>query len=280
MELLRTPLRAIALPRRELAPFVRNLMVSSFPTLDVHLPASPDPQLVVYLRGGAMLKREDGRLEPLPTVFAVGPSLIPRRFRVAPGSRFVAAVFKPSGFLHCMGIPVNSLGPGLVPLDAVLAPGELLPLLDRLHRARRVRELIEALEAFLLQKRRRCERDPPFLPPLAVQQLLLPTRELAATLDLSTRQFERRFLAHHGVPLRDYRRLARFSMVLALLMRGQPSLASAALDAGYVDQPHFNRDFREFVGDTPASFVKNRFEEDTGYRFWQFDSEELRAFFG
>lgn len=278
MEGLQTPLRALALPRPELAPWVRNFLIGGFPSLDVHLPASADPQLVVYLRGGAVLRHGDGSMENLPSAFAAGPSLVPRRFRVAPGSCFVSAMFKPSGFLRCFGIPVNSLGPELVPLDAFLAAGELLPLLHALHHARRTRELVDAMEAFLLGKLLRNERAPPFLPVLPVDRLLLPTRELAASLDLSTRQFERRFLMHHGVPLRDYRRLARFAMALGILMRGQPSLAAAALDAGYVDQPHFTRDFKEFVGDTPASFVKSRFEDDTGYGFWQFDSEELRAF--
>ncbi|MBQ5946442.1 AraC family transcriptional regulator [Massilia sp. ST3] len=276
-------LRTIVLPRQELAPFVRNIMLGGFPSVEVHLPARTDPQLVVYLRGGSVVLREDGREERLPQAFVTGPVLEPGRFRTEPGACFISATFRPSGFLHCFGIPVNLLGRDPVPLDSLLAPDELLPLLDRLHRARRSRDLVAALESFLLRARARADRDPPFLPVLGAERLLRPAAELAASLEVSTRQFERRFLMHHGLPLRDVRRLARLSMALALLMRSQPgaaSLAAAAHDAGYVDQPHFNRDFRQFVGDTPASFLRRRFDSGAGYGFWQMDSEELRAFTG
>ncbi|MBQ5940240.1 AraC family transcriptional regulator [Massilia sp. AB1] len=273
------PLRAIVLPRRELAPFVRNFMFGGFDGAEVHLPARPDPQLVVYLRGGSLVLHEDGPAQQLPQAFVTGPVLAPGRFRAAPHSCFISATFKPSGFLRCFGLPVNLLGPDPVPLDALLPPDELLPLLERLHRGRRVGELVEALEAFLLRKRMQGGREAPALPALPAEQLLRPAAELAGDLGLSTRQFERRFLMHHGLPLRDVRRLARFSLGLAILMRGGPGgLAAAAHAAGYVDQPHFTRDFRQFVGDTPASFLRSRFDSGTGYGFWQFDSEELQAF--
>jgi len=37
---------------------------------------------------------------------------------------------------------------------------------------------------------------------------------------------------------------------------GQP-LAQIALDAGYFDQPHFNKDFKLFTGVTPTEFFKS-----------------------
>lgn len=273
--------RVITLPRRELAPFVRNFMFGGFDSLDVHLPASADPQLVIYLRGGAVLLPESGHPKTLPLAFVSGPLLAPRRFQVMPGSCFISATFRPSGFLQCFGVPVNYLGSEAVPLENLLAPSELVPLLHRLHQAKRIENLVTALEAFLLRKRLLQKHELPFLPAMPVEHLLRPTGELAASLELSTRQFERRFLMHHGVPLRDYRRLARFSTVLSILMRSQPAtttLSMAAQEAGYVDQPHFTRDFRQFVGDTPASFLKNRFESGSGYGFWQFNSEELQTF--
>ena len=256
-------------------------MYGGFDTLDVHLPASADPQLVVYLSGGAVLLRDSGEADKLPLGFVSGPLLAPRRFRVVPGSRFISATFRPSGFLQCFGIPVNCLGPDAVPLEDLLAPVELVPFLHRLHEAKRIEDLVGPIETFLLHKKMLREREPPFLSAMPVDRLLMPTGELAAQLGLSTRQFERRFLMHHGVPLRDYRRLARFSKVLSVLMQGPPAtttLSAAAHDAGYVDQPHFNRDFRQFVGDTPASFLRNRFDSGSGYAFWQFNNDELQAF--
>jgi AraC-like DNA-binding protein len=36
---------------------------------------------------------------------------------------------------------------------------------------------------------------------------------------------------------------------------GTRDLAEVALEAGYFDQPHFTREFREFTGQSPAQFL-------------------------
>lgn len=272
-------LRQLALPRRALAPWVKNLIGGGFEVALPHLPASPDAQLVIYLQGGAteLGKHGDGRL---PRAFLSGPTLAPRRFAVEPGSAFMSAVFRPSGILHCFGIPADCLGSAPVPLYAVVGEGEARRLHDMLAGAPGFRERVRILEDFLVRRPGARARDSGPLPPLSFARLFLPVDTLAADLGLSNRQFERRFLAHHGVALRDYRRLARFAAALAVLMRGseRPALAQAALEAHYVDQAHFSRDFRQFVGDTPSAFLAGRADSDSGYRFWQFEREELDSF--
>jgi AraC-like DNA-binding protein len=58
-----------------------------------------------------------------------------------------------------------------------------------------------------------------------------------------------------GIAPKRYARLARFGRVLRRLER-QPDTAWAALalDAGYADQAHFNRDFRAFAGISPGRY--------------------------
>lgn len=269
--------RQLALPRRALAPWVKNLIGGGFEIAMPHLPASPDAQLVIYLRGSATVLGEHAG-ERLPTAFLSGPTLAPRRFVVEPGSAFMSAVFRASGILHCFGIPADCLGPAPVPLDAVVGRSEAACLVDALQHARGFLERVRVLEDFLLRQAGEGQGAP--LPQLAFERLFQPVGTLAADAGLGVRQFERRFLAHHGVALRDYRRLARFAMALSSLMRehGRPTLAQAALDAGYVDQAHFSRDFRQFVGDTPSGFLARRADSDSGYRFWQFGREELDSF--
>ncbi|WP_414691523.1 helix-turn-helix domain-containing protein [Noviherbaspirillum sp.] len=257
-------------------------MVSGFDNLDVHLPATIDVQLVIYLQGGTCLP-EDGQFTyRLPTAFVGGPSLFPRWFRVEPGSRFIAATFRPAGFVACFGIPANLLSEQLVPLDAIAERGITAALVERLSLAAEGQHQL-LLEDFLLTHLRQASlrKTQPMLPALPLDRLLLPTSELAGALFISARQLERRFLVHHGMPLRDYRRLARFSTALATLMQAAPqatSLSRAAQDARYADQAHFTRDFRQFVGDTPGRFVKSRSDSNSIYRLWQLGPEELAAF--
>jgi AraC-like DNA-binding protein len=73
----------------------------------------------------------------------------------------------------------------------------------------------------------------------------------------SQRQFVRLFSAAIGLTPRLYTRVQRFQRALRLLQGvslQKSSLADVAAEAGYTDQPHFNRDFREFSGLTPELY--------------------------
>ena len=104
-------------------------------------------------------------------------------------------------------------------------------------------------------------------------------RVLARQLGISVRQFERRCLLDLGMPLRDYRRLARYSAAMtALMMQGASpgSLADLAQDAGYVDQSHLTRDFSAMTGVPPARFLRQR--QAVQYQLWQFTRDELESY--
>lgn len=255
-------------------------MAGGFDSLSVHLPANADVQFVVYLRGAACIAGGGGAEQRLPAAFIVGATLAPRLFRVEPGSRFVAATFRPAGLLACLGIPADAFAGRMVPLDDVLPPAEAGAFIERLMRASDLPAQVAQFETLLLRGLLGGGR-PPLLPALALDGLLLPAAELAGRLAISTRQLERRFLLHYGMPLRDYRRLARFSMALAALMKGPPqagALARIAQDAHYADQAHFTNDFRRFIGEPPGKFIQARAQPGSIYHLWQLDAGELAAF--
>jgi AraC-like DNA-binding protein len=274
-------IRQVVLPVQALRPYLRNLMVGGFALHDVHLPATSDVQLVIYLRGRAALVGEDAAPSRMPIAFIAGPSSGPRIFRVEPDSRFVAVTFRPSGLVSCFGIPANLFSNQLVPLDDALPNHAISPFLDRLMDAAEDQDILECVESFLLEGLLAGRGRSSILPKLSLQHVLLPASELAGSLAMSTRQLERRFLVNYGLSLRDYRRLARFSSALGRLMQGAPQtgeMSRIAQDAGFVDQAHFIRDFRQFVGDSPGRFVKARTESESIYHFWQLRSDELASY--
>ncbi|MGP0075398.1 MAG: helix-turn-helix domain-containing protein [Bryobacteraceae bacterium] len=78
---------------------------------------------------------------------------------------------------------------------------------------------------------------------------------LAQQANLSPRQFRRRCLEESGLTPKHLARVLRFRHACQIARAAGRRLdwAVIALDAGYYDQSHFIRDFREFTGRTPMS---------------------------
>jgi hypothetical protein len=73
------------------------------------------------------------------------------------------------------------------------------------------------------------------------------------------------WLANHAVSLDEIfgtkgrERVLRFQRAVEVLKtNGSDRLADVALDCGYDDQPHFDRDFRVFAGVTPTDLFRTR----------------------
>ena len=103
----------------------------------------------------------------------------------------------------------------------------------------------------------------PALPPAQVYALSLlrdrPELDIAAVARLvgwSRKHLAGRVHDAVGVGPRSWRRLIRFQRLTQRLAgAGTPDWATLALDAGYCDQPHMIREFREFAGLTPGGYV-------------------------
>jgi methylphosphotriester-DNA--protein-cysteine methyltransferase len=69
-----------------------------------------------------------------------------------------------------------------------------------------------------------------------------------------------------GLPPKLLARILRFDRVVARLRTQDPERwADVAYDAGYYDQAHFNRDFRELAGTTPSAFLASRLPDGGGF---------------
>ncbi|MCF2525972.1 helix-turn-helix domain-containing protein [Yinghuangia soli] len=82
----------------------------------------------------------------------------------------------------------------------------------------------------------------------------LPIGDLAAELDWSERQLERRFREQMGLSPKSAARILRLQHALRMLTAGRP-LAEIASRAGFYDQSHLNREIRNATGLTPGAFL-------------------------
>jgi AraC-like DNA-binding protein len=87
----------------------------------------------------------------------------------------------------------------------------------------------------------------------------VPVAELVRESGWSRRHFTARFTEQAGLPPKVFARVLRFTRAKEMLaaVDGR-SLTEIALDCGYYDQAHFNRDFRAFAGLTPSELRARR----------------------
>lgn len=79
-------------------------------------------------------------------------------------------------------------------------------------------------------------------------------QELAESVGLSVRTFERRFLASFHVTPQQYIRKLRIRIACRQLVFTGSSLAEIALESGFADQSHFSHEFRRHLGRTPREY--------------------------
>ncbi|MFF3307411.1 helix-turn-helix domain-containing protein [Streptomyces sp. NPDC002952] len=81
--------------------------------------------------------------------------------------------------------------------------------------------------------------------------------DLARETGWSRRHLERRFRCQIGLSLKGAAQIMRLQTALALRETGS-TWSDAAAQAGYHDQPHFDRTFKAMTGRTPSAFYANR----------------------
>ncbi|MEO6216967.1 MAG: helix-turn-helix domain-containing protein [Sphingomonas sp.] len=199
--------------------------------------------------------------------FVAGPHLRPALSRSS-GSQAGLHIFLPLASLRrLVGVPMDRLIDQVVPLDALLGPaatGLCAALLDAPDMAGR----IALLDAALLSRFAAA-------PALAGAQrhalgLLrdrpdLDVAEVARTIGWSRKHLANRVQDAVGVGPRCWRRLLRFERLVAGLAEAPAAgLAGLAFDAGYCDQSHMIREFREFAGLTPSDYLARNLADGGG----------------
>jgi AraC-like DNA-binding protein len=88
-----------------------------------------------------------------------------------------------------------------------------------------------------------------------IQSIRVP--QLLKCLNVSERQFERRFIRAIGVSPHQYIRILRFREAMRLIRAKRfERLSDVAYDLNYVDQSHFIKDIKRFSGYTPTGLVQ------------------------
>jgi AraC-like DNA-binding protein len=169
----------------------------------------------------------------------------------------------PLGAYTLLGLPMDELSGQLVDLADVLGP-EGRRLAEQLRETRSWRRRFALMDQFLL---RRMDSGPQPSPEVgwAWRRLVasggtVPISRIAGEVGWSHRHLIARFREQIGLTPKTGARLVRLDAVWQHIeKRGPLDWGQVAAEAGYADQAHLIRDFRQFTGATPAAFLTRTF---------------------
>ncbi|RFU41349.1 AraC family transcriptional regulator [Actinomadura logoneensis] len=240
----------------------------------LNVPPMPSAHLFINLGGPVRLYDSDPSVPPAVLDDGWFMGLWTRRFTIDHPSpvRLVGVHFKPWGLAPFAGLPATDLRNRWAPVDAVWRRA-----VDRIRN--RLAEAASSTAALRLvedELRTRLTGAPAHGLPLAqhVGRRLetsfgaIPVRTLAADAGVSGNHLAAQFKTHVGVTPKRVARIYRFArLILSVDARGPVDWSRLCHTAGYFDQAHFSKEFKEFTGHTPTQYLdlRRRFPAERGF---------------
>ncbi|XXX77390.1 helix-turn-helix domain-containing protein [Sorangium sp. So ce134] len=217
--------------------------------------------LIINVRDARLLRYELDSLDS-PRRY-VGPVVSgahsrPYVIHTAQQASLLGVRFKLGFARDILGVPLDELGNEHVALSDIWG-SVASALQDSVMNARTPEERCARVESLLAARLRDARGAHPVIAhavrALATTHDPSPVTAVARASGLCARRFIEVFRRDVGMAPKHFCRVMRFRRALKLLRGGAGgSLAALALEAGYCDQPHFNREFKEMSGLSPTAY--------------------------
>jgi AraC-like DNA-binding protein len=244
------------LPSAVLRPFIRSyLIIESNGTFVNRL--LPDTSLVIAFRfKGQTNYLRDNATENLPMAIVSGLRKSARKVSYAKGTGNILVIFKEAGASAFFKEPLHELFELSLSLDHFIPQQKIDDVEEQLANAVSNEERIAIVEQFLFSKLYNSKPDQ--LISLAIEKIqtakgIIKIKELTESLYISRDAFEKRFRKIAGTSPKQFAAIVRMKSITSQRPKNL-LLSDIAYDAGYFDQPHFNKDFKLFTGQTPTDF--------------------------
>jgi len=219
----------------------------------------PDTSLVMAIRYGGNISDITGlNTNQLPSSLITGLKKSPRLINYGSATSNMLILFKAAGAAAFFKQPLHELFEASVPLDNFIAPDKLTLLEEQLAQVDGNQQRVAIVERFLVQHIQTYKQDQLIISALQKIRLSkgqIKIRELANAHCLSQDAFEKRFRRVVGTSPKQFASIVKIKSIVDNETQNG-SLTQVALNAGYFDQPHFNKEFKLFTGLSPADFFK------------------------
>ena len=240
----------------------------------LNVPPMPSAHLFINLAGPIRLYDSDPAVPP--AVFTDGwfMGVWTRRFLIEYQTpvRVVGVHFKPWGISPFVDMPSSELRDRWLPVDAVWKRS-LDRMHDRIASATSTGEILQILEDELRSRlvpapSRGLQLVDHTAGRLEASWGAVSVGALTDSAGVSGNHLATQFKSHLGVTPKRVARIYRFARLIlsvdALHPVDWPQLAQAA---GYFDQAHFSKEFKDFTGHTPTAYLtlRRRFPAEKGF---------------
>ena len=171
----------------------------------------------------------------------------------------VGASLRPGACEALFGIPADEVSGRHVALEDLWG-NEARCLSERLQETNDFERRLEVFESFLANRLPRVSAiHPAIAHALSRFSTTTDIGKIVEETGYSHRHFIQLFRQSVGISPRIYTRLVRFQRTLRHgVDKTRGRWTDVALEAGYADQAHFNREFRELTGISPTEYLLNR----------------------
>ncbi len=221
----------------------------------------PNTALVMAFRfKGRVNQVEDDIKMSLPASMLSGLRKSGRLINYSKDAGNVLVQFKEAGANSFIKEPLHEFFGESISLDQLTGYHDVSEIEDQLAEAKDNKTRIALIEDYLIAKLYNGKPDPLILKALERIQLSkgnIRMTELVQELCISQDAFEKRFRKVVGMPPKQFSFIVRMQSVISNGRSSKQTLNEIAFHAGYFDQPHFNKDFKLFTGQTPKDFFKS-----------------------
>lgn len=246
-------------PTPELSPFIQSYKVIETPADVVNNVLPGTSPIMVFRLSGQVSVNHPGGSNVLEPIVVSGLRKSGRAMQYESGTVNLLVTFREGGIAPFVREPLHELSDTSVPMHCLDGFKDAGLLEEQLAGQPSHETRITLIERFLLS--RLTGKTPDGMVLAAIRKIhraggQLRIRELADSLHVSQDVFEKRFRRVAGLSAKQFSYVVKMKSVVEKGRTGL-TLAQIALDAGYFDQPHFNKDFKLFTGLTPTEFFKS-----------------------
>lgn len=213
------------------------------------------PEIIFHFGDAYQLTDASGRTALQEKILISGQLSKPILLKPTGRSDVFGIKFKPAGIWKLLGTDMGAIRDDVISFTHDGSLVELYLELESLSAEERVR----TTESFITSKVVYADSDETdaILSTIEARHGNLSIEEICEQHHITPRTLQRIFQQRIGVTAKQYARIVRFKTVYALLQKPSLTKSDSVFLSGYFDQPHFNREFREFTQENPEKWFRD-----------------------